>query len=197
MALLIPAQAGAITLTNVEDSSEKVVSDRVVRIQGEITPETLEKFTKDLNETKDFAGDRVVLIDSIGGSVDSGAEMLKLLEKERKAGHRIVCVVERVAYSMAFNILSQCDLRLATPKALLLFHRVSMDLPPRRRYTAPVLRRIVEELEKSDEPYRHANSKALGMRLTEYDQFADQEVYWRAESLRKRGYLHQLVYIAR
>jgi ATP-dependent protease ClpP protease subunit len=198
LGLLTPIDAQAITLVNVKDASQVIRSERVLHLVHEIVPEILPVLRKEMAATADKPGDRVVVIHSPGGSVNVGEEIWKMLEREREAGHRIVCVVSQAAYSMAFNILTRCDLRLAVPDAVLMFHRISTIMPPNddTRLTGPVLRRMAKDLEKTDEPYRQANAKALRMDLREYDLHADNDTIWRAPVLLERGYLHQLVRIA-
>jgi ATP-dependent protease ClpP protease subunit len=195
-ALLVPLSAQAITLRG-QGVPLEIRSDRVARLEGDIMKATIDRFEAEMLSTIKIQGDRIVLIDSLGGRMDQGQKAIELLRLEKAQGIRIVCVALRNASSMAFNLLTYCDVRLALPRAVFIFHRLAFEIQRRsdERLTAPVLKRMATELDKDDEPYRRGNAKALGLELAEYDLHADQETVWLAETLVKRGYLRALVTI--
>lgn len=65
----------------------------------------------------------VVHIDSNGGRIDSGMQLIQRLEKVKVP---VTCVVDYRAFSMGAAILegAGCKRRLATPRAILMFHEV-------------------------------------------------------------------------
>lgn len=174
-----------------------ISTNRVAHLTGPIEKGSFKTFEKEMIETI-RKGDRVVLIDSGGGLVDEGQLMINLLNTERKEGTRIVCVVVKAAHSMAFNLLTRCDVRLAKKQAFFLVHKIERQVVGQAydgRLTALRLRAIAKSLEIMDEPYRQANSAAMRLSLNEYDMLADNETIWTVDNLIKRGYLDDVVEI--
>jgi ATP-dependent protease ClpP protease subunit len=162
---------------------------KVARIYGPITPESFDVFEKDMLSTASIPGDRIILINSPGGYIETGERMLKLMRMEKASGTRVVCFVTGSASSMAFNFLTHCDVRLMSPNKMSVVHKVARTILP-SRYTAKTLRIMADEIDKDDEPYRQANAKAMNLTLAQYDTFADLETYWKSETLLNMGYLH-------
>lgn len=77
-------------------------------------------------------GDKVITfnINSNGGSVFGGLELIKLIEDTKKLkGIHTICIVDTHAYSMGVIFLESyaCDERYATERSTLLFHNASAD----------------------------------------------------------------------
>lgn len=181
---------------SIRSKSQHFNSEKFVRIVGLIKDNyTAALVGEQIIKTTMLPGDRIVVINSPGGSVSEGDEIVQMLEQEKAAnGNKIVCVVDGIAMSMGFNILSHCDVRYATERSLLLFHpqfviELSGQLNPVN------LRKIADELELRDRPYKEANMKALHMGEKEYDINANKETVWHASTLLKRGFLKELVKI--
>lgn len=169
-------------------------TDKVAHVQGIISPETDLAFELEMLSDFGSLGDRLILINSPGGQVDSGVRMIGLMEAEKARGVRIVCVVTGEASSMAFNLLTHCDVRLASSHAFMVVHKVAIGmLPPDRRLTAAFLRQVAAYMDELDEPFRQANARAMHLSLKDYDLFADNETAWTAETLLRMGYLDGLV----
>lgn len=195
VALLASQNAHGITITG-RNPKVEIRSERVAHLDGAVGPRLVANFEKEMIETAGRPGDRIILINSPGGLVDSGKRLIAMIEAEKKLGVRVVCVVTRSAMSMAFNFLTRCDVRLAVPKAVLLFHRIAVELPCETdRFTSKVLRDLADGLDRDDQEFREANSKALGMSLADYDLFTNHETYWRAETLLAKRYLHGIVLV--
>jgi ATP-dependent Clp protease protease subunit len=62
-------------------------------------------------------------IDSPGGSVGSGLEIIKLMEA---FPGDVICTVDGMAASMGAAILGSCDWRIMTKRSLLMFHEPAM-----------------------------------------------------------------------
>ncbi len=76
------------------------------------------------------AGDRVVWfrIDSFGGMIYPGLDLMQHVDEWRAMGGRTVCVVDTHAMSMGAVFLEgACDERYMTARATLLFHNASVD----------------------------------------------------------------------
>lgn len=185
--LLIPGEALAL---KIEAPTIKLSLDtqKVLRLKGQLTGESLPGYQSQLSATIFLKGQRVVLINSPGGSVAVGQKILDQLNLERLMGTKIICVVDGLAASMAFEILTTCDVRLATDRSILLFHAI------RQHYEAVTLtaseaRRLAKELDEADKPWRAANLKALGLTEEQYDFSAEHNLIWSADSLLDLGYL--------
>lgn len=194
LALLLPSYAQALHVVSPEAGID-IVTDKVAHLETEVNGVSLMKFQVEMFQTLGLKGDRVILIKSGGGNSADGQVMINILEAERAKGTRIVCVVERRAHSMAFNLLTHCDVRLASPDTLMIFHKIAIVFPCTGQYIGPrltpkALRIAADEIEAEDEVYRHANAAALKMTLSEYDDHADKETVWHVSALLKRGYLH-------
>lgn len=192
--LLKASQAFAIQVVS-KGAGINIDSEKVAHIGGDIGYLSSVGFEIEMNATSHLPGDRIIIINSTGGYVYIGEQILEAIDAERAAtGERVVCGVDKTAMSMAFNILTRCDVRLAVANATFMFHPIYMKSVTCRGGCKPkTLRKIAKDLEKSDEPYRHANSKALGLAPTDYDVFADNDTIWRADKLLRMGYLHGIV----
>lgn len=165
-------------------------TNKIARAHGEVDKELYLSFKEEMENTKNIDGDRLILIDSPGGRIDYGDKMIELLEQEKLNGVRIVCYVEKSAHSMAFNLLTHCDVRLMNKLSLALVHKIAFsELEDSERLTAVRLRKLAAYLDKADEKYRTLNSIAMDLTTEEYDYYADRETYWTPESLYKRKYL--------
>lgn len=169
-------------------------SAKVAHLYGEVNPLMDAKHALEVYLTTSIPGDRLVLINSPGGFIDAGQRIIDRMTKEQAQGVRQVCVVTGEAHSMAFNILTHCDVRIAYPGAKMLVHKVATTgIPKDIRGTARNLRRIAAILDQEDEPYRHANACAMHLTIRDYDSLADHETVWSAQTLLKRGYLHAII----
>lgn len=63
-----------------------------------------------------------LLINSPGGSVEAGLQLVEAMHIAQSRGVTIRCAVTTLAASMAFIILNECDERYALSHSLLLFH---------------------------------------------------------------------------
>lgn len=177
-----------------KDANIDINTKKIVRIYGTIDYQSLQTFTKDMDRAQTLYGDIVILIKSPGGMADVGQKMIDAIHKEQIAGIRVICLVDSYASSMAFNILTNCDVRLMTPGSLSLVHKIAVrDI--NARMTAHNLRIVADVLEKDDERYRQANALAMHLSLEKYDSYADRETYWLAFTLLRMGYLHGLAYV--
>ena len=192
--LLISTNAAADKTIYQVKSTEadiNVLTDKVAHIIGEVNYFSFRSFQREMAATATAPGERLIVIDSTGGYCSYGDKMIELLERERERGITIICFVREKAHSMAFNFLTHCDIRLSTPDSSMLVHKIAYSmLSGRGRLTAKKLREIADELDKDDEKYRIANSKAMGLTLEEYDSYADADTYWTTEDLIRMKYLH-------
>lgn len=177
-----------------------ITTSKVSLLQGAIDEGSARTYEYQSVQTLDQPGDRLVLINSPGGTDQAGEQIMALMDIERQAGTRMICVVRKLAASMAFNILSHCDVRLSEARAHLLFHSLAFESlqsrgGPEGRLTPEVLVKLAGELKKADAHYKRANLKLLNMTSDEYDQYSREDHFWTAEQLVARKYLHGLAVI--
>ena len=67
-------------------------------------------------------------LDSPGGSVVAGLFMIHEMEKAKAQGVKFICVVDKMAASMAFQYLAHCDTRLAHRTSSMLWHPVRVNV---------------------------------------------------------------------
>lgn len=176
-------------------------SSKVVHVTGAIDFDSQFKFDTELGSTIDLPGPRIVVINSPGGVVDVGAVMIQELQMEKGmsvkvpyAPRSIVCVATNQASSMAFNLLTFCDKRYATPEMHSVVHKVALGgINPFVRLTAKNLRAYADDLEATDAPYRQANAIAMHLSLKDYDDYADLQRCWSSAELYMIRYLDGIV----
>lgn len=169
-------------------------SKRVVHITQDIDWRLVKKFKEEYAKVRDLPGDLWVVINSYGGSVAAGMEIAKVLYGEQRAGNRVVCVAQNAVVSMAFNLYTHCDVKVATAKTYFLFHRLryaNLDGGP--PLTARNIRLAALELDKLDALFDSGNAEALHMTPEVYSLHADQETPWNERKLRDLGYVDQIV----
>lgn len=190
---------GAPFHVETEDGTIKETTEKVAHISGEINEQSLLSFTIEMARTADRPGDRVVVINSTGGFVEAGEKMLTQLESEQARGVRIVCFVRGQAASMAFNILTRCDRRIATKNSSLMFHwshLTKVETLLETPLTYKRLEALAKDLKDGDDKWHVANIKALKLEKVDYELFADNDRDWTAKDMYALGYLHGLVQIA-
>ncbi len=186
----VPISANAIHIVS-KDAKIDITTNKISHIKGGIDPISTLVYFIEWQVTEKLSGPRVVLIDSPGGYVEAGNQIIEMMMKEQEAGIKQICVVQGMAASMAFNILSHCDVRLAEAPSRLLFHKVAIgQLDPSIRGTAKTLRMIADELDKVDAPLAEFNAKALNMSLMIYNKLAEGDWWWSVPEMMELKYLN-------
>lgn len=167
-----------------------LTTNKVAYIVGRIEEDTVARFSRQVLSTANIPGDRIVFIDSPGGFSAPGEKMYSYLKLEQEAGNRLVCVVLGSADSMAFNLLTRCDVRLTVYDTTSLVHKLRYYILPQcvSGCTSKVLQSLARGLDRDDDTYRRANARAMRLSLPAYDKFADGETMWQADELIRRGY---------
>ena len=149
---------------NEEPSELNITADGApVEVQiGDVTEELLYSVKSQLDDTSHKA--LVLTIDSYGGSVEAGIQIIKYLEAYiAKNGTRVTCIVDHKAMSMGLVLLESgaCQYRMATSRSLLLAHHASVQIRGGR--TAQELRDLAEELEAVDAAILEMIARRMGM----------------------------------
>ncbi len=192
--LLVSTSAQAIHVVS-KPAGVDIDTAKVSRLDGPILEPAQAIFFMDSAYSMGIPGARVIVIDSPGGDTRVGDQIIGLIEAEKAEGVKQICVVKGQASSMAFNILTHCDVRLAVKDAKFVVHKIAIAnlFEIRERMTAKHLRDIAAELDADDEQYCRDNAKAMHLSRRNYDKFADQESSWSAQELLDRGYLQGIV----
>jgi ATP-dependent protease ClpP protease subunit len=172
-------------------------TDKVAFVYGPISKTTEATFYAQSLMTMQINTARVIFINSGGGDVDAGQGIINTMSLEQTNGTKEICIVKDHADSMAFNILTHCDVRLAGPNSTFLVHKVAwtgIDCYT-KRCTAKYLKGMAVAIQKTDEPYRRANAQALGLTLSAYDKFTIDDHTWTTPDLLRMGYLQGLASI--
>lgn len=183
--LLLSTSAYAL---HIKTNKIDVTTYKVTAIVGGIDSAMVVSYLMQSSANMKIAGDRIVLINSPGGSVVAGEQIGNAMDLERARGTKMICVVLGAAHSMAFNLLAHCDSRIASDDAVMVAHRIAMS-EPSDRMTAKNLREWADHLDSINIKYDTVNAKLLKLTPEEYSKKADQEYSWSAKELLNIGFL--------
>lgn len=174
---IIPAFAGpAVDITG----------PRTVRVVGEINGSVLKLASQIDSMSKENKKPINILINSPGGSVPAGLQLVEAMHIAQARGVKIRCAVTTLAASMAYVVLSQCNERYALSNSLLLFH------PARAMLMFAVLksddaRYMAEELAAIDSDISDLLQDSMGVVTGEHKAWFDyhfqHETLWPASRL--------------
>lgn len=176
-----------------KDANIDITTKKTADVIGSVDAAMALLFEIQMRTSAAESGDRVIRINSGGGAVIHGQKIINLMEEEKKIGIRQICIVTGDAGSMAFNILTHCDVRLTVHKSRFMFHKIAYGVLTENtegRLTPKKLRFLARKIEREDEIFRQANCTALHISLSEYDVYADKDTNWTPEKLLSLGYLH-------
>lgn len=163
-----------------------LITNKTITIVGEIDDAMVASVSVQAMLTRSLPGPTLVIISSAGGSVDSGKRIIDIIAKIGKT----ICVSNQFAHSMAFNIMTSCTVRLATPGTRMVAHKISiMPNLEETRLTARAMREAATELDKTDAYWDRKNAAALHLDLPSYNNFAERDYPWTVSELLVRGYL--------
>ncbi len=99
-----------------------MTGSRTVRISGEVGGSIL-SVASNIERLSAASSEPInIIINSPGGSVPAGLQLVEALHIAKARGVTVRCAVTNLAASMAFIILSECSERYALSNSLLLFH---------------------------------------------------------------------------
>ena len=160
---------------------------RTVKVAGEINGSILEVAGKIDRMSKENAKQPInIIINSPGGSVPAGLQLVEAVHVAQSRGVKVRCAVTTLAASMAYILLSQCDERFALANSLLLFH-------PARAFVfmgalkAEDARYMAEELESINNEMGDLLEESMGIVTAEqkrwFDYHTKNETLWTASRL--------------
>lgn len=157
-------------------------TDRIVNVIGPINESSL-SLAHQIERASAKSNDTIhIIINSPGGSVLAGYQIIQAMDIARNRGTEVVCVVGTMAASMAFQMLPHCDQRYALKKSLLLFHpaRVVMQ----GAITADEAASIAEDLRRIAKTGEREVKDMMGSPSDEWFDFHNRsETMWTAEDL--------------
>jgi len=110
-----------------------------------------------------------VIINSPGGMILAGYQIIQAMNIARNRGSEVVCVVATMAASMAFQLLPHCDRRYALKKSLLLFHPAHVSL--QGSINADEALSIAEDLRRMDRAANYEIKSMMGVPSDEWFDF--------------------------
>ena len=115
-----------------------------VILRGEVSGESVSKIALKILQTP---GDDVLFfIDSPGGSVFAGEELVTIM---KNSGKNFTCIAN-LAASMAFVILQACDTRLVTDSAIIMQHEASFGVQGKTPNNISMFNFLLNVLKRSD-----------------------------------------------
>lgn len=97
-------------------------AERIIRLTGDVSEETAEKFLLNLKKVAELPGEIIVIVSSEGGSIEEGLRIIDALNIAKNKACPIHTVATGKAYSMAALIFCTGDKRTMYPHARLMFH---------------------------------------------------------------------------
>lgn len=126
-----------------------------------------------------------LFINSPGGVIFFGMQIINAVREVRARGGVVRCVVGTLAASMAFQILAECTERYAFPYSLLLFHRPSGAA--KEGSTAQTFQQHASELQEQEAVLLSVLEASLGMDPDLFRRSLDAEKMWYAYTLQRHA----------
>lgn len=120
-----------------------------------------------------------IVLNSPGGNVIAGIQVLSAISAARTRGATIKCVVPMMAASMAFIILAACDERYAFPNSLLLWHPVRTS----GSMSSKEAEQVAEDIARLERPLVQALIKSLNIDEETFYKHYYHETLWTGASL--------------
>lgn len=176
-----PANAGANQPTRDQPIVFKVDKDRTLYLRGEVADNAMAMASQVVDLASKSRAPISIVINSPGGSIYAGLQLMSAIGMAQKRGVMVRCVVPVLAASMAFQIFSVCDERYTLQYSLLLFHPARLML--KGMFTADELEYAGKQLRALDEKLKDELSVRLGMERSVYDYHYAHETLWIATDL--------------
>lgn len=194
--LLVSTQTQAARVYN-ENGTIDVTTQKVTYIDRYFDPALAFTFAIDTQMSLYYPGPRIIVIDSLGGIEQIGSQLINVMELEKIAGVQQICVVIGNAASMAFNLLTHCDVRLGVQGSLYLYHPIAHIITDSKylgkRLTARTLREAARDLDALDMQYNIPNRLALHMTKKEFNYYLHKDKWWTLKQMIDYGYIKSLV----
>ena len=171
-----------------EEELENKYDDSIVAIDGYSIDPTLKDFkTAARVNGKDKVVDMV--INSGGGSVHIGLEIIEEMKYMKNLGYKFNCYV-RNAYSMAFIILQYCDHRIGSSNSTYMHHLVQVGYgrPERTENN----KKLFKALDFFDNLVLDEISKRMGVNPKEFFEIYKDDKWWDAKEALKSNIIDEI-----
>jgi ATP-dependent Clp protease protease subunit len=124
--------------------------------------------------------DFYLYIDSIGGDVESGMKIIKMMKFLQKDNIKIKCIANK-AFSMAFHIFQRCDERLIVDYSILMQHNMFTYLSGNINDVEKLLNKYL----KINTELIEYESIKLKLDIQEYKSYLDDELWLKGDDILK------------
>lgn len=132
--------------------SGRITKENSVHLKGTITNDNINEVIDTISKNNI----KFLLITSGGGDTDAGMHLVNLL----KTRQDIVCIADYAA-SMAFTIIQNCGVRLATETSYFMTHKAYID--PMYAAIYRITPEMINEVEKDNIMFAKMNSDRMGI----------------------------------
>jgi ATP-dependent protease ClpP protease subunit len=175
-----------------EDFARESTAERIIRLTGEISEETSEKFILNLNRVAKIPGEIIVIVSSEGGDIEEGLRIIDALRIAKNKDCPIHTVVSGKAYSMAAYIVCTGDNRTIYPHSRLMFHASRFEgADDDRTLTAVELQKMHDELSLSDGVFRELMAN-VGLDQATIERMLASDTYVNAEEAISLGIINSI-----
>jgi ATP-dependent protease ClpP protease subunit len=160
-----------------------------IYIDGEINDDNVIKWSKDLSKIE--TNTMYIYIDSPGGSVEAGNTFIEQLIYYNKIGKSIECIVKK-AYSMAFQILQNCDKRYILSGSTTMQHQMSVN-----NIKGPLINTLnyLKMVESMSNDLDKRSAKRIGVNFDEYKKLTQNDWWLYGEDIITKGVADEIVIV--
>ena len=191
---------GSESMSLIKSDLSKIDFDEVIKIDEEITNQYQFRFNVDLMRRDLTNKNPIVIIDTLGGSMEAAESMYKHIRIKLK-GKKLVCLGVNTVASMGFNIMSRCDVKYSLYNTSYMMHDVYLILVqnclmPTQIINLKFLRESLNKILPDINMFREINRKALNITRKEIDKISDAgDVSFKTPQLIEMKYLDDIVTI--
>lgn len=156
---------------------------RTLILEGEVGRNAVQLADQMLDMANASNDDIYMIINSPGGSVLSGMQLLTAMQIAEARGIHIRCMVTQLAASMAFITYAQCTDRYAFANSLLLWH--PMRSGTEKGVTEEEARAMAEDMARLSKPLILLQWKALDISWKTFYKHYKLETLWVASALKE------------
>lgn len=194
----IMIQDGIQTVLNLglfEELYLEDIRDRIFYLDGEVTSDILHTIISQIlkingmeygNPNPETIAPIIIIINSCGGSVSDG---LALCDAINTSNVPVIGIVVGYAYSMAFNILTQCHVRVGMPNSSYLYH----DGWCCDSNTSSKVKDVARFYEKVDKRVNKMIANRTKFTSEYLESIARADNYWFADEMKEKGVLDAIV----
>ena len=151
-------------------AAPKIKPPNIINLSGIINNDSASDLVVQIHKMN---GPVIIIIDSPGGSVFAGLEIIKAIKHYPEP---VMCVVDGIAASMAAVILESCDGRAATIYSVVMLHGGSTQLD--ERVNEHELKEATQVLDVVNRAMAEIVAPRLGMTVDEYLALTEAHELW-------------------